>query len=165
MTSPASGWLSGGPWRQGVAVISTDGRPGCFEPCCLPGLKSAGGAAEALCACRRRDDDARGGKQRASGRIEVVVVMVVGEQDRVDRWKVGRRDCGSGELARRRAPAEVVRLTWRIERGIGQYRPAVNVDQDGGSTDVRDADACHTARVVAPAAVGSLTWLRRHSKA
>jgi hypothetical protein len=23
---------------------------GCFEPCCLPGLESAGGAAEALCA-------------------------------------------------------------------------------------------------------------------
>ena len=59
---------------EGWAVAAGRGRdldrrpPGCFEPRRLPGLESAGGAAQALCACRRRDDDARcGSSARPAG--------------------------------------------------------------------------------------------------
>ena len=38
MTSPTSGWLSGGPWRHGVAVISIVGRPGASSRVVCPWL-------------------------------------------------------------------------------------------------------------------------------
>jgi hypothetical protein len=114
--------------------------PGCFELRDLPRLEPASGAAEALGAGGRGDDDARRGEQRAAGGVEVVAVVVVGEEDRVDRQEVGRRDRRSGELARRRAPPEVVLPARRIERRIGQQAPAVDFDQRGRSADVRDPE-------------------------
>jgi hypothetical protein len=67
-------------------------------------------------------------------------VVVVAEQYRVDRAYVCGRDRGAGELARARAPAEVVLLAGGVERRVGQQPPAADLDQRGRPADVGDAD-------------------------
>jgi hypothetical protein len=121
-----------------------DRRPlGRFELRGLPRLESARVAAQSLRARGGGDHRAGRREERASGGIEVVVVVVVAEQDRVDRWEVGRGDRGSGQLARARAPAEVVLLTGRVEGRVGQQPPAADLDQSRRPADVGDANVLH----------------------
>ncbi len=78
-----------------------------FEPTCVTAeaLRSRGGG----------DDDARRRQQGAPGVVEVVGVVIVGEQHRVDRSEVGGLDRRPRDLPRTRAPTEVVRATRAVE--------------------------------------------------
>ena len=124
----------------GVAVISIVGRPGASSRVVAQRLEPTSAAAESLRPRARGDDDAGRRQQRAPGRIEVVVVVVVGEQHRVDRREIGGGDRRAGELARAGAPAEVVRPAGRVEGRVGQQPPAVDFDQGRRAPDVGDAD-------------------------
>ena len=50
MTSPATGWLSGGPWRHGVAVTSIGGRPAASSLVVSQAFRPGRRAAEPLAA-------------------------------------------------------------------------------------------------------------------
>ena len=107
-----------------------------LEPGPLPRAQPAGVAAEALGARRGGDHGPGPRQQRAAGRIEVVLVMVVAEQHGVDRRQLVRRDRRAGDLVRGRSPAELVVAARRVERRIGEQRPAAQLDQRGRSADV-----------------------------
>jgi hypothetical protein len=93
-------------------------------------------ARQALGAGHRRDDRPQPRQQRATRRVEVVAVMVVADQDGVDRAELVGRDRRSGDLARRRAPAEEVAPAGRVERRIGEDPPAADLDQERRTADV-----------------------------
>jgi hypothetical protein len=65
----------------------------------LPGLEAARGAAEALGAGGRGDDRPRVRQQRATRGVEVVLVLVVREQHRVDPADLGGGDRRACHLA------------------------------------------------------------------
>jgi hypothetical protein len=143
MTSPMSGWLSGGPWRHGVAVISIVGRPGASSRVVCHG------SSPRVVPPRRFEPEVvvmttppAGSSVRPAG-SRLSPMVVVSEQDGVDRQEVGRGDGRSGELARPRAPTEVVPPTWGIERRIAQQPPAVELNQRSRPADVGDADVGH----------------------
>ena len=95
------GRLSGGPWRQGVAVTWMAGRPGASSRVVAQGWRP-----RALPPSRRapsvvvRTTLAPGSRARP--------VVVVAEQDRVDRAEVGGGDGWPGQLSGAGAPAEAV---------------------------------------------------------
>ncbi len=70
-------------------------------------------------------------------------MVVVADEDKVDRAEIARIARGSGELARTRPPAEPVGATGRIERRIRQDPPAVDLEQDGRTAEVRQPRARH----------------------
>jgi hypothetical protein len=91
----------------------------------------------------RGDHDAGRRQQRAAGGVEVVLVVVVREQDRVDRAQLRRGDRRPDELARR-VPSRSGTAPGRVERRVGQQPPAAELDQDrraadGGSSLTRGA--------------------------
>jgi hypothetical protein len=59
-------------------------------------------------------------------------VVVVAEQDRVDRSDLLGGDRRLGQLGRAGAPAEAVSAAGGVEGRIGQQPPAAELDQDGG---------------------------------
>ena len=84
MTSPTMGRNSGGPCRHGVAVTD-DRRPDAVERASMrPRREPAGLAAEPAGARTGGHDGGHTGEQRATRVVEVVGVVVVGEQDGVD---------------------------------------------------------------------------------
>ena len=139
ITSPTSGRLSGGPWRQGVAVTSIGGRPGARAgwsprvrgPRALPPRRRARAG--------RHDDAGRGSSARpASSRLSPWCSWVSSTASIGPRSADGDRR--AGELARRRAPAEGVPAAGGVEGRIGQQPPASDLEQDGRPADVGDAD-------------------------
>ena len=90
-------------------------------------------------------------------------MVVVREQDRVDRWEVGCGDRRAGNLARRRPPAEGIPPAGGIERRIRQQPPAADFDQRGRPADVRDADAAYSRSADDVARV--LAWASAQSRA
>lgn len=97
----------------------------------------------------RRDHSPHPAEQVTAGDVEVVAVVVVAEQHRVDRREVGHGDRRSGDLARRRSPAEAVFPPRGVERRIGQDRPAFGLDEGRRSTDVGQPDVAHLAWLTA----------------
>ena len=79
------GRVSGGPWRHGVATTSIGRRPGASSRVVAHGASPTGGAAEPRRARHGGDHDRHVGQQRAPAVVEVVGVVVVGEQHGVDR--------------------------------------------------------------------------------
>jgi hypothetical protein len=68
--------------------------------------------------------------------VEIVRVLIVAQQHRVDRADIARADCG---------PAQLLQLHMRqligagfVEGRIGQETEAVDLDQGGGAADQRD---------------------------
>ena len=87
------------------------------------------------------------GSSARPGVVEVVGVVLVGEEHGVDRTDVLDGDRRPGELARRRSPAEGVPAARRVEGRIGQQAPASDLEQDGrpadvGETHVRTVACC-----------------------
>src|SRR6201999_2424339 len=82
ITSPTIGWLSGGPWRHGVAVTSIGGLASASRTRVPPPARPT---AEAARARRRRHHDPGRRQQRAAGGVEVVLVVVVRHERGVDR--------------------------------------------------------------------------------
>jgi hypothetical protein len=107
-----------------------------FEPGRRPWGESLRAIAQALRAGHGGDDGADAGQQLAAGGVEVVLVVVVADQRRVDRPERVRRRRRPGELARAGPPAEVVAAAGRVEGRIGQQPPAADLDQDSGAADV-----------------------------
>ena len=107
-TSPTIGRLSGGPCRQGVAVIRTSVPSAACSVVELQGARPSELPPSRLLAGRGGDHLAGRGQHLAAGVVEVVVVVVVAEQDRVDRRQLGRGQRRVLQLARGGAPAEVV---------------------------------------------------------
>ena len=139
ITSPTIGWLSGGPCRHGVATTSMSivlpvtvalqhRRLPRGEPDRRPAQSSRAGD--------RRDDDRHVGEQGSPRLVEVVGVVVVGEQHGVERAEVVDRQRRAGDLVRGGSPAELVPPARRVERRVRQDPPAVELDQDGRSADV-----------------------------
>jgi hypothetical protein len=108
-----------------------------------PGGEPAGVAAEPLRSRHGGHHRPSRGQQRPAGVVEVVIVVIVGEQHGVERAEVGGGDRRPGQLARARSPAEVVFAAGRVEGRIGQQPPAADLDQDGRTADVGDADSLH----------------------
>jgi hypothetical protein len=73
-----------------------------------PWLEAAGVAAQPPAAGGGGEDDTGRWEQGPAGGIQVVAVVVVAEQDGVDRAEVGGGDRRAGQLAGARAPAEAV---------------------------------------------------------
>ena len=163
MTAPAMGLLSGGPWRHGVAVTVRVGLPGAVSWVeSLPGDRGFGVlAARSRClparvvttdlgvrqerATARRRGCRRGGRGRAAPRRVA------------PRSFDGQR--GPDGLGRGGAPAEAVAASGWVEGRVGQDPPPVELDQDGGPADVRQA---HHGRAHLPvlAGVASVAFIR-----
>jgi hypothetical protein len=92
------GRLRGGPWRQGVAVTWIVGRPGASSRVVAPWLEAAGVAAQPPGPGGGGEDGAGRGEQGPAGGVEVVAVVVVAEQDHIDRAQVGGGDRRAGQL-------------------------------------------------------------------
>jgi hypothetical protein len=75
--------------------------------------------------------------------IEVVAVVVVRQQDHIDRTDVLGGDRRTGELARARAPTEPIAPPGRVECRVGQDPPAGDLEEDGRAADVREPDLRH----------------------
>ena len=84
--------------------------------------------------------DPCGREQLSSAGVEVVVMVLVREQDRVDPSELGRLDRRPGELARAGAPPERVVASGRVEGRIGEQPPPADLDQGGRPADVRDPE-------------------------
>ena len=119
------------------------GRPVRLQAGGVPGPEAPGRAAQPRRARRRRDDDGRRREQRPAGVVEVVGMVVVGEQHDVDRSHVGGRDRRAGGLARRRAQTEVVRPSRIVERRVGEDAPAGDLEQRRRPADVGQPDSGH----------------------
>ena len=121
-----------------------DGRPpGRLQERGRPRLEAARPRSQPPGAGGRRHDDPRRGQERAAGRVEVVAVVVVAQQHRVDRRQIGGGDRRPGRLARPRAPAEPVGPARGVEGRVGQETPATGLDEDRRPADVRDPDVLH----------------------
>ena len=144
VTSPTIGLLSGGPWRQGVPVTVMGGLPSCssvvvsYSP--SPTAPPPSRPAPATVVITVAD-----AQQLAAGGVQVVVVLVVAEQHRVDRADVVGRDRRPGQLVRRGAPAELVVAPGGSKVGIGQQPPAADLQQDRRAPDVGDPNVGHRA--------------------
>ena len=99
------------------------------------------------------------GEQRPAGVVEVVGVVVVREQHHVDRRQVGRAEGRSDQLGRGAAPPERVPPPGRVERGVDEERPPLDLDEHRGPTDVGEVGrghvvfACSTAQARTSSAI------------
>ena len=105
-----------------------------------PGREAAGVAAEPPRAGLGRDHGPGPRQQRPAGGVEVVVVVVVAEQHRVDRAQLLGGDRGLGQLGRAGAPAEAVLAAGGVEGRVGEQAPAAELDQHRGAADVGEPD-------------------------
>ena len=113
------------------------GPPLGLQECVGPG-REPGSDAEPAGPGRRRDDSVDRREEAAAEVVEVVGVMVVGEQHGIDPAELAGPQSGAGELARRGAPPEGVPAAGRIEGRVGEEPPPVQLDQYGRPTDVRE---------------------------
>src|SRR5580700_4375501 len=92
------------------------------RPSCSSWVTAHGANPRSACQPTRaglgREHGSRLGQQSPTGGIEVVVVLVVAEQDGVDRANLRGRNGRPGQLPRDRTPAEVVPPPRRVKRGI-----------------------------------------------
>jgi hypothetical protein len=113
------GRLSGGPWRQGGGG-DLNGRLGRgLQLGGRPWLEAAGVAAEPVGPGGGGEDHTGRREQGAAGSVEVVAVVVVAEQDRVDWAEVGGGDRRAGQLSGAGAPAEAVAPPAHLEQAVG----------------------------------------------
>ena len=80
-------------------------------------------------------------QQCAPAVVEIVGVVVVGEQHDVDRGQVGHLDRRTDGLHRRGSEGEVVALPRLVEGRIGEDLPSVDLDEHGRPADMGDSDA------------------------
>src|SRR5918996_3440474 len=99
-----------------------------IEPRDRPWLDPASANVEASPTRDGGDHRAGRGQQRPAGGVEIVVVVVVAEQDGVDRSEIGSGCRRPAQLARSRAPAESIALAGRIKRRVGQQAPVADLD-------------------------------------
>ena len=97
MTSPATGRLNGGPCRHGVAVTRNVGRPSACRSVWDQGVSPVPHA-EPAGPGRRRDDSVDRREEAAAEVVEVVGVVVVGEQHGVDRAELAGPRAGPASL-------------------------------------------------------------------
>jgi hypothetical protein len=106
--------------RRAVAARSSDDFKRrslrCRQLRCRPWLKSARVPSQSFLAGNGGDDNVCRRKQRPPGGVEVVAVVVVGHEYRMDRREIGGCDRRSCQLAGFCAPAEVVLLAGTVER-------------------------------------------------
>jgi hypothetical protein len=104
-------------------------------------------SAQAPGAWSGRQDGARRCEDGATGLVEVVPVLVVAEQHRIN-WADGvDRERRARCLVRRGAPSEAVPTPRRVERGVGEEAPSGDLDEHGWPTDVGENDAVHAVSV------------------
>ena len=82
--------------------------------------------------------DAGRRQQRPAGRVEVVAVVVVAEQHRVDRPRSAAAIAGPASLRDTVPQPKKYASGRRVERRVGQQPPAADLDQDRRPADVRD---------------------------
>jgi hypothetical protein len=96
-------------------------------------------AAEALLAGVGGDDDAGGQKELSARIVEVVGVVVMGEQHGIQWADLSSRDGRTCDLGRGGAPPEPVPASRWVEGRISEDAPAIELHQDGGTADVGEA--------------------------
>ena len=107
---------------------------------------------------------ADGSSARPAG-VEVVAVVVVGEQHGVDRRPRSAAAIAGPVSLRDPVPQPKLYVRpGRVERRVGEQPPAADLDQDRRPADVRDPDVRSRSRVGAPLVVAR-AWLRAHSRA
>lgn len=137
--------MPAGRCRAGVAVIS---RRFSFVPMatCAQGRSPSAPPA-------RRSAPARVVKTRsasdecAAGGVEIVGVLIVAQQHRVDQADLRHRDRGRRCLAQCDLRQSI--LTWRIEGRIRQQTESVDLDEYGRPSDQRQRDIVHLVCSVA----------------
>jgi hypothetical protein len=105
----------------------------------LPRLESGGGDLEAPCARRRREHVARTTEVGATGRVEVLGVVVVREQDDVDVADLVLAERRPRELVERGSVLALV-VAGRVEGGIGDPPQLGVLDERGGAADERGGE-------------------------
>ena len=105
-----------------------------------PGGEAAGVAAEPPRSRLGRQHGPGPREERPAGGVEVVVVVVVAEQHRVDRADLRGVDRRLGQFRRAGAPAEAVLTARGVEGRVGQEAPAGELDQHGRPADVGELD-------------------------
>ena len=91
-TSPASGRLNGGPWRQGVAVTSIGDRAGALRRVAAQGSSPRAWPPRRFALATVVTTAPADGGNARPGDVEVVAVVIVCNQHRVDRSDVGGGD-------------------------------------------------------------------------
>ena len=87
-----------GPWRAGVAVIWSSGAAGSVYFNRFPRYQAARFSAQPLRTDTRGQDRWYVGEQRTPGGVEIVGVLVMAQQNRVDAAELGGRQRGTGIL-------------------------------------------------------------------
>jgi hypothetical protein len=133
------------PDSVGRAVVGGDGDDprAAFEVDAVAGIEADRPFAEPLRAGLRRQHQRHFGEQLAAAVVEVVGVVVVGDQDDVDRQDVGCRDRRADELVegdRRAGPGVVPGL---IEGRVGEEPQRPVLDQRGRPADQGQSRLAH----------------------
>ena len=110
--------------------------------------------AEPLGAGLRRQHALRLFKEIPAGMVEIVGMLVVAQQHRIDRADIAHAERGTRQLLQFHMRQLI--LAGRIEGRIGEQAEPVDLDQGGGASDQRDGDA-HVILLLAAAAAGRVT--------
>ena len=105
----------------------------------LPVGQALGLRPEALAAAGGGEGEGDVGEQGAAGGVEVVGVLVVGEQDHVDGAEVGRGSGGGGGLGQGRATGRGV-VAGAVEGRVGQEAQAAVLEQSGRTAERADRE-------------------------
>jgi hypothetical protein len=104
----------------------------------LPRREAPGGAAETAGATGGGEDDRDVGEQGTAGVVQVVRVLVMGQQHHVDRPQVGGVDRAGGGLGEDEVAEGVVARG--VEGGVGEEPQASVLDHGGGAAEDPDGD-------------------------
>src|SRR5690242_9949006 len=126
--------------RAGVGALEREG---------VPRREADGVAAQAPGPIRRGQRAPGARQERAPAGVEVVGVMVVGEQDRVDGADVVRAHGGPGELGQ--TPGV---LAGRVEGRVGEQAQARVVEHRGGAADEAHGERGGHRLILAPGLAG-----------
>jgi hypothetical protein len=113
---------SGQSRRGGVRQHATDGACACSVGLHVGSISEGGALSRSVVA---------GAFRAKRQRHEIVVVLVMPEQRRVQLPHLGGIDRRAGGLARAGAPAEVVPASGRVEGRVGEESPTLDLEQDG----------------------------------
>jgi hypothetical protein len=125
----------------------------------LPGREAPHGAAKPFCAKpfgadARRQDGRRLGEDKPPGGIEIVGMLVMRQQHRVDPPDLGGGKRRTLRLVQRHGPRLIVAR--RIESRIGQQPKAADLDEQG-----RAADQSESRGEIAHSAISSYVCAKR----
>src|SRR5262249_41296656 len=141
ITSPDKGSMPAGPCRAGVAVIRNVAPSGLLIFVLCHGANPSAGVPRPLCTSVRREQARRGHSVSFAGTIEIVSMLVVAQEYRVDLSDLICRRRRSGELFQRDMRQLV--FTWSIKCRISEQVETVRFDECSGTANQSDDWCTH----------------------